>query len=153
MFQITPKLFLHKGKKFAFLFSKYILRVYKTRLLYPPDSIQWIQWISLCYSAAAVCREISPLRSNKKIIIARLLKFAGLIHHHNILAANFLASFRKTRWPPWAFFMSAQTCQSADIMSSLCGMDVGVHMNNFSKTARPRDILIFFKDTLTMGDE
>ena len=36
------------------------------------------------------------------------------------------------------------TCQSADIMSSLCG--VGVRVNNFfSKTTRPRDMLFFLK--------
>ena len=35
------------------------------------------------------------------------------------------------------------TCQSADIMASLCG--VRVHVNNFSKTTRPRDMLFFLK--------
>ena len=48
------------------------------------------------------------------------------------------------------------TCQSADIMSSLCG--VGVHVrvrvnNFFSKTTRPRDMLFFLKDTLSIEDE
>ena len=44
------------------------------------------------------------------------------------------------------------TCQSADIMSSLCG--VGVRVNNFfSKTTRPRDMLFFLKDTLSIEDE
>ena len=46
-------------------------------------------------------------------------------------------------WPnkPW---LCQLTCQSADIMSSLCG--VGVRVNNFfSKTIRPRDMLFFFK--------
>ena len=37
-------------------------------------------------------------------------------------------------------------------MSSLCG--VGVHVNNFSsKTTRPRDVLFFLKDTLSIEDE
>ena len=40
-------------------------------------------------------------------------------------------------------------CQSADIMASLCG----VRVNNFSKTARPRDMLFFFKATLSIEDE
>ena len=41
-------------------------------------------------------------------------------------------------------FLCQLTCQSADIMSSLCG--VGVHVNNFfSKTTRPRDMLFFLK--------
>ena len=41
---------------------------------------------------------------------------------------------------------------SADIMSSLCG--VGVRVNNFfSKTTRPRDMLFFLKDTLSIEDE
>ena len=43
-------------------------------------------------------------------------------------------------------FLCQLTCQSADIMSSLCGVGVHicVHVNNFSKTTRPRDILFFF---------
>ena len=48
------------------------------------------------------------------------------------------------------------TCQSAGIMSSLCGVGVRVHVrvNNFSsKTTRPRDVLFFLKDTLSIEDE
>ena len=41
---------------------------------------------------------------------------------------------------------------SADIMSSLCGVGVGVK-NFFSKTTRPRDMLFFLKDTLSIEDE
>ena len=53
-------------------------------------------------------------------------------------------------------FLCQLTCQSADIISSLCG--VGVHVrvrvNNFSsKTTRPRDVLFFLKDTLFIEDE
>ena len=49
-------------------------------------------------------------------------------------------------------FLCQLTCQSADIMSSLCG--VGVRVNNFfSKTTRPRDMLFFLKDTLSIEDE
>ena len=45
-----------------------------------------------------------------------------------------------------ATFLCQLTCQSADIMSSLCGVGVRVRVNNFSsKTARPRDVLFFFK--------
>ena len=51
-----------------------------------------------------------------------------------------------------AEFLCQLTCQSADIMSSLCG--VGVRVNNFfSKTTRPRDMLFFLKDTLSIEDE
>ena len=42
------------------------------------------------------------------------------------------------------------TCQSADIMSSLCGVRVN---NFFSKTTRPRDMLFVLKDTLSIEDE
>ena len=43
---------------------------------------------------------------------------------------------------------------SADIMSSLCGVGVRVRVNNFfSKTTRPRDMLFFLKDTLSIEDE
>ena len=37
-------------------------------------------------------------------------------------------------------------------MSSLCGVGVRVH-NFFSKTTRPRDMLFFLKDTLSIEDE
>ena len=55
-------------------------------------------------------------------------------------------------------FLCQLTCQSADIMSSLCGVGVRirvrVHVNNFfSKTTRPRDMLFFLKDTLSIEDE
>ena len=36
-------------------------------------------------------------------------------------------------------------------MSSLCG--IGVRVNNFSKTTRPRDMLFFLKDILSIEDE
>ena len=39
-------------------------------------------------------------------------------------------------------------------MSSLCGVGVRVRVNNFSsKTTRPRDVLFFLKDTLSIEDE
>ena len=39
-------------------------------------------------------------------------------------------------------------------MSSLCGVGVHVRVNNFSsKTTRPRDVLFFLKDTLSIEDE
>ena len=53
-------------------------------------------------------------------------------------------------------FLCQLTCQSADIMLSLCGVGVRgrVRMNNFSsKTTRPRDVLFFLKDTLSIEDE
>ena len=44
--------------------------------------------------------------------------------------------------------------KSADIMSSLCGVGVRIRVNNFfSKTTRPRDMLFFLKDTLSIEDE
>ena len=51
-------------------------------------------------------------------------------------------------------FLCQLTCQSADIMLSLCGVGVRVRVNNFfSKTTRPRDMLFFLKDTLSIEDE
>ena len=51
-------------------------------------------------------------------------------------------------------FLCQLTFQSADIMSSLCGVGVRVRVNNFfSKTTRPRDMLFFLKDTLSIEDE
>ena len=43
---------------------------------------------------------------------------------------------------------------NAIFMSSLCGVGVRVRVNNFSsKTTRPRDMLFFLKDTLSIKDE
>ena len=60
----------------------------------------------------------------------------------------------------WTLLLCQLTCQSADIMSSLCGVGVRVRVrvrvrvNNFSsKTTRPRDVLFFLKDTLSIEDE
>ena len=51
-------------------------------------------------------------------------------------------------------FLCQLTCQSADIMLSLCGVGVRVRVNNsFSKTTKPRDMLFFLKDTLSFEDE
>ena len=53
-------------------------------------------------------------------------------------------------------FLCQLTCQSADIMASLCGVRVCVRVrvtNFFSKTTRPRDMLFFLKDTLTIEDD
>ena len=51
-------------------------------------------------------------------------------------------------------FLCQLTCQSADIMSSLCGVGVRVRVNNFfAKTTRPRDMLFSLKDTLSIEDE
>ena len=56
-------------------------------------------------------------------------------------------------WKPMEFLCQL-TCQSADIMSSLCGVGVRVRVNNFSsKTTRPRDVLFILKDTLSIEDE
>ena len=57
-------------------------------------------------------------------------------------------------FPDFIFFsfLCQLTCQSADIMSSLCGVRVRVN-NFFSKTTRPRDMLFFLKDTLSIEDE
>ena len=55
---------------------------------------------------------------------------------------------------PMYTFLCQLTCQSADIMLSLCGVGVRVRVNNFSsKTTRPRDVLFFLKDTLSIEDE
>ena len=52
------------------------------------------------------------------------------------------------------FLLCQLTCQSADIISSLCGVGIRVRVNNFfSKTTRPRDMLLFLKDTLSIEDE
>ena len=53
-------------------------------------------------------------------------------------------------------FLCQLTCQSADIMASFCGVRVCVRVrvtNFFSKTTRPRDMLFFLKDTLTIEDD
>ena len=50
-------------------------------------------------------------------------------------------------------FLCQLTCQSADIMSSLCGVGVRVRVNNFfSKTTRPRDMLYLCQLTCQSAD-
>ena len=46
-------------------------------------------------------------------------------------------------------FLCQLTCQSTDIMASLCSICV----NNFSKSTRPRDMMCVLKDTLSPEDE
>ena len=66
----------------------------------------------------------------------------------SIVATQFLSNML------FIYFLCQLTCQSADIMSSLCGVGVRVRMNNFSsKTTRPKDMLFFLKDTLSIEDE
>ena len=49
-------------------------------------------------------------------------------------------------------FICQLTCQSADIMASLCGIRVRVN-NFFSKSTRARDMLLLLKDTLCIEDD
>ena len=54
------------------------------------------------------------------------------------------------------FLVDAITQKRINIffMSSLCGVGVRVRVNNFfSKTTRPRDMLFFLKDTLSIENE
>ena len=64
--------------------------------MYPPDSIQWILWISLVTPPQCVER-FHRYRSNEKNIIASLLKFAGYIHNHKILHGNILGLILKNK--------------------------------------------------------
>ena len=48
----------------------------------------------------------------------------------------------------WLIFMSSDL--SADIMASLCG--IRICMYNFSKRTRPRAMLLFLKDSLSIED-
>ena len=54
------------------------------------------------------------------------------------------------------FIIAYRNCSFTVFMSSLCGVGVRVRVrvNNFSsKTTRPRDVLFFLKDTLSIEDE
>ena len=51
------------------------------------------------------------------------------------------------------FFLKIPVFMSADIMASLCGVRIRLRVNNFSKTSRPRDMLFFSKDTLSIEDD
>ena len=54
----------------------------------------------------------------------------------------------------WVTQFSLKLLQLHIFMSSLCGVGVRVRVNNFfSKTTRPRDMLFFLKDTLSIEDE
>ena len=65
-------------------------------------------------------------------------------------------TFVRLAYLNFSYFLCQLTCQSAGIMSSLCGVGVRVRVrvnNFFSKTTRPRDVLFFLKDTLSIEDE
>ena len=48
------------------------------------------------------------------------------------------------------FFFSFLFCQSADIMTSLCGVCLRVRVSDFSsESTRPRDMLFVLKDSLS----
>ena len=64
---------------------------------YPPDSIQWILWITHEYAAAAVCKRFFSYPSRGQGIIGRLLKFAGYIHNHKILPGNIFGLILKNK--------------------------------------------------------
>ena len=71
-----------------------------------------------------------------------------------IQSLGWMINQEKSELKPTRVFLCQLTCQSAGIMSSLCGVGVRVRVNNFSsKTTRPRDVLFFLKDTLSIEDE
>ena len=56
----------------------------------------------------------------------------------------------------WLLYHSSNYVKITVFMSSLCGVGVRVRVrvnNFFSKTTRPRDMLFFLKDTLSIEDE
>ena len=56
----------------------------------------------------------------------------------------------------WPHFQKQDGRHGRFIMSSLCGVGVRIRVrvnNFFSKTTRPRDMLFFLKDTLSIEDE
>ena len=78
--------------------------------------------------------------------------FSIVSNHTKILNLTADPIIIQTLLCSFTMFLCQLTCQSADIMSSLCG--VGVRVNIFSsKTTRPRDMLFFLKDTLSIEDE
>ena len=84
-----------------------------------------------------------------KSLVICLIHFSWLILHCSVADVK-VVSVEALQ----CIFLCQLTCQSADIMSSLCGVGVRVRMNNFfSKTTRPRDMLFFLKDTLSIEDE
>ena len=71
-----------------------------------------------------------------------LHRWSQLCPHHNTMYDFY-----------WSLFLCQLTCQSADIMSSLCGVGVRVRVNNFfSKTTRPRDMLFLCQLTCQSAD-
>ena len=84
--------------------------------------------------------------------LAMLVAMATLLRLQSLILHLKGGTIKLTR----VSFLCQLTCQSADIMSSLCGVGVRVRVrvnNFFSKTTRPRDMLFFLKDTLSIEDE
>ena len=66
-------------------------------LLHPPDSVQWILWITHEYAVtAAVCR-FSCYPSRGEAIIGRLLTFSGYIYNRIILPGNIFGLILKNK--------------------------------------------------------
>ena len=95
---------------------------------------------------------IIPTLSLKIKVILRLCGTVSRFYIGPMLLFYQTAQIKPTNYK--CLFLCQLTCQSADIMSSLCGVGVRVRVNNFfSKTTRPRDMLFFLKDTLSIEDE
>ena len=78
----------------------------------------------LCYAAAAaaVCREISLLRSYEKKFIDRLLKFAGYIQNHKILSGNIFGLILKNKLAATGIFstFSKEFCWPSKAKGIMC---------------------------------
>ena len=96
---------------------------------------------------------VLPLLSAHRLldIIDLVFLFSTNKDFYHISCVSLCCSFN---FIAFSSFLCQLTCQSADIMSSLCGVGVRVRVNNFfSQTTRPRDMLFFLKDTLSIEDE
>ena len=92
--------------------------------------------------------------SRAKGIIGRDLKFAGYVPHYKILTGNNFGLILKNKMAATGVFMSADLSVSWHYVVTLRRGGVRVRVNNFSsKTTRPRDVLFFLKDTLSIEDE
>ena len=129
---------------------------YVSKLLYPISPQNFEKWGSLSifkfltksakHQIASVSLTVQDRAISSKFLKHTVSKITTL-PKKNFSYILALLSYKQN-------FLCQLTCQSADIMSSLCGVGVRVRVNNFfSKTTRPRDMLFFLKDTLSIEDE
>ena len=167
---------VNKLQKIQNALSRIVFRLDRTSHVTP--FLQKLHWLPITYCILFKYNLITfkAIKLSQPIYLSSLIKTSCLargnrlslssVSHKKAIGRRGLAMASPTEWNRLpqsvrsqqtitgfrsqlkTYLLCQLTCQSADIMSSLCGVGVRVRVNNFfSKTTRPRDMLFFVKDT------